>query len=151
MADEILCDKMDEEEIRKKISDGWIRARAFVEVMAVNREVTERALKKHIEKIEDQDGIEIYKEEMDEPEKVENISNRVPEAYSQIAEIEFMINSVKNLVKFSFLYGPSSVEVLEPKNVKLGVGELQDISNTVAALVHQYASQGAGGIVTSPD
>lgn len=142
---------MEEAEIEDKIADGWIRARAFIEVMAVDEDTTSSALEKHIEKIKSQDGIEVYQEDLDEPEEVENPPEKVPQAFSQIAEIEFLISSVKNLITFTFLYGPSSVEVLEPEDIDLSMSELQDIANTTSALVHQYASQGAGGIVTSPD
>jgi hypothetical protein len=142
---------MDEEEMMKKISNGWIKASAFIEVMAVNEKTTESALKNHVEKIKAEDGIEVYKEDFDEPEKVENPPKKVDKAYSQIVEIEFLISSVKNLITFTFMYGPSSVEVIEPEEVELKMGELQDIANTIAALVHQYASQGAGGILTSPE
>lgn len=146
-----MRDKMDEAEIDGKIADGWIRARAFIEVMAVDKDTTESALEKHIDKIRSQDGIEIYKEEVDEAEEVENPPQKVPKAYSKISEIEFLVSSVENLIKFTFLYGPSSLEVLEPEKMELKMGELQDITNTISALVHQYASQGAGGIVTSPE
>lgn len=142
---------MEEEEIREKIANGWIKARAFIEVMAVDEDTTTSALSKHLEKIKSQDRIKIYEEELEDVEEVEEPPQQVSQAYTQIAEIEFVVSSVKNLISFTFLYGPSSVEVLEPEEVELKMGELQDLANTTAALVHQYASQGAGGIVTSPE
>lgn len=142
---------MVEGQIRDKIADGWIQARAFIEVMAVDEGTTEKSLKKHIDKIEKQDGIEIYKKDYDSVDEVDEPPGNVPQAYSQIAEIEFLVSSVKNLITFTFMYGPSSVEVLKPESVDLKMGELQDMANTIAALIHQYASQGAGGIITSPD
>lgn len=142
---------MEEHEIREKIADGWIRASAFIEVMAVDEDTTTSALKNHLDKIKSQEGIKIFKEDLDEPEEVEDPPQQVSQAYSQIAEIEFIVSSVKNLITFTFLYGPSSVEVLEPEEVELKISELQDMANTTAALVHQYASQGAGGIITSPE
>ncbi len=143
---------MHEEEAKDKVNDGWIRSRAFIEVMAIREEAAEKALRKHVEKIEEQNGIEVYKKEFDEPEEVENPpTDKASKAYSQIVEIEFVVSSVKNLITFSMLYGPSSIEVIEPDEVHIKVDELQDMANSVAALIHQYASQGAGGIVTSPD
>ncbi len=141
---------MEREEALDKVEDGWIRARAFIEVMAIKEDVAKRALEKHIDKIEKQDGIEVYSKEFDEPEEVESPPTRkARKAYSQIAEIEFVVPSVRNLIKFSMLFGPSSVEVIEPDSKVIKVDELQDMANGVAALIHQYASQGAGGIVTS--
>lgn len=142
---------MDEDEIMEKMADGWIKVRAFIEVMASNEETADRALRGHIDKIKSQEGIKIYNEDYEDPEEVENPPGNIKQAFSEIAEIEFIVPSVKNLIKFTFLYGPSSVEVIEPEKTELKMGELQDIANTIAALVHQYASQGAGGIVTTPD
>lgn len=143
---------MHEEEVREKVDQGWIRARAFIEAMAVKEDTARKALEGHVEKIEKQDGIDIYKKEFDEPEVVDNPpTNKVEKAYSQIYELEFIVSSVKNLVTFSMIYGPSSVEVIEPDKKEVKVDEMQDIANSVAALIHQYASQGAGGIVTSPE
>jgi len=143
---------MKKEEALEKVDQGWIRARAFVEVMAVKEESATKALENHIGKIEGEEGIEIYQKEFEETEVVENPpTDKVRKAYSQIAEIEFVVSSVKNLMTFSMLYGPSSVEVIDPDSVNVGVDELQDMANSIAALIHQYASKGAGGIVTSPD
>ncbi|MFP4116568.1 MAG: hypothetical protein ACLFQ8_00630 [Candidatus Aenigmatarchaeota archaeon] len=143
---------MHEEETREKVEKGWLRVRAFVEVMAIKEDAATKALEKHVEKIEDQDGIEVYKKEFDEPELVDNPpTKKANKAYSQIVEIEFVVSSVKNLMTFSMIYGPSSVEIIEPNSVEIKVDELQDMANSAAALIHQYASQGAGGIVTSPD
>ncbi len=143
---------MHEEEAAEKVEKGWIRARAFIEVMAIKEEAAEKALKNHVNKIGKEEGIEIYKKDFDEPEFVENPpTQKASEAYSQIVEIEFVVSSVKNLMTFSMLYGPSSVEVIEPDSLEIKVDELQDMANSAAALIHQYASQGAGGMVTSPD
>ncbi len=143
---------MEKEEAQEKVDKGWIKVRAFIEVMAIKEEAATMALEKHVEKIGKQDGIEIYKKEFDEPEVVENPpTKKANKAYSQIAEIEFVVSSVKNLMTFSMLYGPSSVEVMEPDSLKIKGGELQDMANSISALMHQYASQGAGGIVASPD
>ncbi len=143
---------MEREEADEKVDKGWIRASAFIEVMAIKEESARMALEKHVEKIEKQKGIEVYKKEYEEPEVVDNPpTKKAKKAYSQIVEIEFVVSSVKNLMTFSMLYGPSSVEVIEPDSVNIKIDELQDMANSISALIHQYASQGAGGIVTSPE
>lgn len=143
---------MEKEEALEKVENGWIRASAFIEVMAIKEEAAKKALEKHVGKIEDQEGIKVYSKDFDDPEVVENPpTDKASKAYSQIVEIEFVVASVKNLMTFSMLYGPSSVEVIEPDSLEIKVDELQDMANSIAALIHQYASKGAGGIVTSPE
>jgi len=48
------------------------------------------------------------------------------------------------------LYGPSAIEVLSPPNKQVSAGEIQNIVNTLAGLLHQFAAAGAGGIVITP-
>jgi hypothetical protein len=141
---------IDEEQIKKKIEEGWIRVWAAIEVMAVNKDVTKKALKKHLEKLKKEKGIHIFKEKFDKIEKVEHPPRNIKEAYSQVVEIEFIIDGIRNLVHFVFLYGPSAVEILEPSTIKSKIGEVQDMLNTIATIIHQYAARGVGGIVVSP-
>ena len=44
-------------------------------------------------------------------------------------------------------YGPSSIELLEPRILDLPISEAQGILNSLSRLVHQFAASGAGGLV----
>ena len=46
-------------------------------------------------------------------------------------------------------YGPSAIEILEPKNIKLELGEAQNVLAEIANLVHRFAQAGIGGVVIS--
>ncbi|RLJ02114.1 MAG: hypothetical protein DRP11_03420 [Candidatus Aenigmatarchaeota archaeon] len=141
---------MNESEIKEKIEKGWIRVLAVIEVAAVKKEVAEAALKNHIEKLKKEKGVILYREDYDEVVEVESPRKNIPKAYSQIVEIEFLIKNIPDLFRFVFLYGPSSIEILEPDKLKIDSSVLTDTLNTVAMFVHQYAAQGVGGIVLSP-
>jgi hypothetical protein len=138
---------MEESEIRKKIADGWIRCWAAIEVLAVSKNVTKTALKKHVAKIMQERGIHIYKERWDRAVRVKNPPKGIPEAWSQVVELEFIIQNLNLLVSFVILYGPSALEILEPNDIRISIGEAQDMLNRLASLVHQYAAKGIGGIV----
>lgn len=139
-----------DEKIKKKLKDGWMRCIVNIEVMGATKDVTRDALKKHIEKMRHESKIEIIREDYGEVDKVENPPKNFKEAFSQVVEVEFVIDRIRNLVNFVFVYGPSSVEVIEPEVIKTDAGEIQEMSNIIASMMHQYASQGMGGIVFTP-
>lgn len=145
-----MVEELEEGEIEDFLSKGWIKAWCAVEVMAVSKRLVEESLKKHIGKLKKEEGIKVYGENYDSIEEVEEPPKNVDQAYSQVVELEFMASSLSSLVNLMFLYGPSAVEILEPEEIKLKMGEAQDMLNTIAGVMHQYASQGVGGIVLSP-
>jgi len=51
------------------------------------------------------------------------------------------------LLSITIFFAPSAVEVLEPESLKITATTIQTIMNTVADLLHRFASQGVGGIV----
>lgn len=128
---------------------GKIRVWVAIEAMAVTREVTESALKSHVKRLASEHNIDIVREEYQETIKVDNPPAGAKEAYSQVVELEFYIDSLRNLVNFVVIYGPSALEILEPKKLEVPASEAQDLLNSIAALLHRYASMGAGGVVIS--
>ena len=75
----------------------------------------------------------------------------VEEAYSQVAKVRFFSRDLLTLLNIVMVYGPSSVEILGPDKAEIKISEVQQLSNTVAGLVHQFAAAGVGGIVITPD
>ena len=48
-------------------------------------------------------------------------------------------------------YGPSSVEIIEPKMVNLKLGEAQGILNSIGDMLHKFVAAGVGGVVIKPE
>lgn len=135
--------------LQEKLSKGWVHARMFFEVMAVTEELTEQSLKDHIAKVKKMNNVFVASEVYGEMEKVEHPPRKIKEAWSQIAEVEVAVSSLENLLYAVVFFGPSSVEIIAPKKFTVDFGEAQAMMNTVAELMHKYASSGAGGIVIS--
>lgn len=133
--------------LSEKLEKGWIHAKMFFEVMAVNEDVVKKHLKEHIEKIRKMENLKIVSEKFSEIEEVEDPPEKFKEAYSQIADIEIVVSSLENLIYTVIFFGPSSIEILEPKEMKVGFDSAQAMANAVAELMHKYAAAGAGGIV----
>ena len=142
---------MDKLEIKKKIKKGWIKSWFAIEVMAKNKDVTEKALSNHIEKLENAKDTIVLEKDFGDTKKAENPPKGHDQAFSQICELTVLNKNLYTLLNIIMLFGPSSIEILEPKEMKMKIDELQNIANQVAGLMHQFASAGLGGMVISPD
>lgn len=140
---------MDEKKLRELLGRGWVHARMFFEVMGGSEEVAKTALRKHLDTVKKMENMKIVSEKIGEAEKVENPPRQLKEAFSQIAEVDVAVSSFENLLYSIIFFGPSSTEIVEPKEFKIGVTSAQSMLNAVAEIMHRYAAGGAGGIVIS--
>jgi len=139
-----------EEKIKQKEKEKWIRCWFAIEAMAVRKDVVETALDQHIEKLERIPSVFVYKKEFKEAKKVDNPPKDVEEAYSQVVELELFVKDLFSLINVIIVYGPSSIEILGPEKIDVGVEELQNLANLVAGLMHKFAAAGLGGMAISP-
>jgi hypothetical protein len=135
------------ERVEKRIKDGWIKSTMMIEVLAVTEKAARNSLKKHVEKMEKEDKVMIYRKDFKKVDKVEEPLPNIPEAYSTVVELELLTQNYDKLVYMIMSYAPSSVEILEPKNIKLDMGEAQGILNSIAELIHKFAAAGIGGVI----
>lgn len=136
--------------VLEKSSKGWIKAWFAIELMAVSQEITEKSLKEHIDHIESLKDAFVFEKDFKPVEKLENPPKGVAEAHSQVVELKLFIKDLPTLINIVMAFGPSAVEILEPKEMKIRIEEIQSISNMVASMMHQFASAGVGGIVFTP-
>jgi len=136
-----------QEQVEKRLKEGWIKASMFIEVMAIREDVARTALKKHIDSLEKEDKCLVYKKDYGEIKKIENPRPNIPEAYSYIVEVEVLVQNLDKLVFIVMSYGPTSIEILEPKELRVKMGEAQGILNSISNVIHQFAAMGVGGIV----
>jgi len=116
--------------------------------MASEKDLAERTLKDHVNKLKKEKFTIIVNERYENVREVEKPREDVEKGYSQIMEIEILTKDVETLLFDVIFFAPSSVEILEPKEIKLGLNSLQSIMNSVADVLHTLASVG-GGIVIS--
>jgi hypothetical protein len=131
----------------EKVSAGWIRIDAYFEVLAITKEAAESALEAMFKKIEEENNILVYSKDVQEAKKVEKPMKGIDAAWSMIMEIKCVVKNFETAVQFVIKYGPSSIEILEPKNINLKIDSAQVILNSVSAMMHQFAAAGVGGIV----
>lgn len=135
------------EDVQERISEGWINVWFAFEVMAVTKEATENALKNHVERLGKVKNVKVYEVTYHDVTKVETPPKNVKEAWSQIVEVKLIVKSLFDLINVIILYAPSAIEILEPKELKVKIDEVQNIANVIAGLIHQFAAAGVGGVV----
>lgn len=141
---------MDKEEINKKIKDGWLRVWFAIEALGVNKDVVSESLKNHVAKLSRVQDVVVYRTDFKDLTEVKSPFKNFDKAFSQVVELEFLVKNLYLLINVVIMYGPSAVEIFEPKEIKIKIDEMQNISNLIAGLLHQFASAGVGGIVITP-
>lgn len=142
---------MSKEMLAEHLDKGWIHARMFFEVLAASDEVARDSLKKHLSSVKKMENIKIVEEKYEDVVEVEDAPKQFKgkKAYSQVCEVDVVVSSVENLVYSVIFFGPSSIEIISPREMKMKFEEVQSMANAVAEIMHRYASAGAGGIIIS--
>jgi len=106
-----------------------IQTRLILEIAGFPKEHVEQVLKKIVEKIKAEKKVLRYK--IYEAEQREKI-------YSTFTEIEIEFKDMTDLSVFCFDYMPSSIEILEPTELKLVAKDYENMFNDILAKLHNY-------------
>ncbi len=135
-----------QETAKKRLKEGWIKAWAAIEVLAVTKDAAETSLKKHMEQMKKEGDALVYKEDFKKAEEVPHPFDRNKSAYSMVVEVEFAARKFETLVYLILNYAPSSVEILEPSEIRIKMGEAQGILNSLSELVHNLIASRQGAV-----
>ena len=138
---------MEEEQVKKKIKDGWIKSWMMIEVLAVNKKAAEESLKGHLDKMKKENKTLVIKEDYKGAQEVDKPMPDIEKGFSQVVEIELLTENYEKLMFLTMNYGPSALEILEPDNIKMDLGEAQGILNSISEMIHRFAAAGVGGVV----
>lgn len=142
-------DKETQKTVDKRMKEGWIKAALTVEAMAVDEKTAESALKKHVEKMANEKDMLIYSKEFGSIQEVKKPLPNIEKGFSQIVDMEIIAENFDKLVYIVMNYGPSAIEILEPREIKMDMGEAQGVLNTIATIIHRFAAMGAGGLLVT--
>ncbi len=130
-----------------ELKKGQIMVWALFEILATDKTLAEKSLKDHIKSLKDEKTVSFTKETFEEVQEIDKPHPKVEKGYSQICEIEFVVNGFSSLINITLNYGPTMIEILEPKKIEINLGELQDGVNSVAGMMHKFLESGLGGLV----
>jgi hypothetical protein len=129
----------------KKVKEGWIRSSMMIEAMAINKDAAKSALEKHVKAMEDVKTSYIYKKDFKEGRVVEKPFLNVDKAYSFVVELELVSKDFESLLVMVMNFAPTSVEIIEPKEIRMDMGQAQGVLVLTADMVHRFATLAAAG------
>ena len=138
------------EKIKKLEKGKWFNVWFAIEALAVNKEVVEKSLEEHLEKLEKAKDTFVYDKKFLEAKRVEKPIQGVEEGYSEVVEVKLFTKDMLSLISLVLTYGPSSVEILGPSRKDIRVDEVQNIANLISSIMHRFAASGVGGMIIAP-
>ena len=140
----LVSSKIDPDQKVKK--EGWIRSTMMIEALAINKDAVKGALEKHVDAMSKVKASHIYKKDFGEIREVNNPLPNIEKAFSGIVELELVTKNFESLLFLVMNFAPTSVEIIEPKNLKLDLGEAQSILVAVAEMLHRFAAMNIGAV-----
>lgn len=122
---------MEPKEIKEKVYDGHIHFSAIIEMVGKPKEHVEKTLKDYMKTINEQKDLELINEDFSEGKPVEG------EMFSTFVEVELLAKGVDKIFNFCFDYMPSSIEVIDPENLKYRSSDFTDFLNDLQSRLHE--------------
>jgi hypothetical protein len=117
---------------KERIEKGHLLARVIIEMLGAPKEHIEDTMKKYIESLKDREGVEVNKTYIAETELRED-----KKLYSNYADLEIWFDGIDTLLGFCFDALPSSVEIIEPAELKFKANKLNNLINDLQAKLHK--------------
>ena len=106
-----------------------ILARVIIEIAGKPKEHVEKTLKLVVDKIKENKELSVKGVEFEEPKEISGL-------FGAFAEIEAEFDDLSVLLGICFDYMPSSVEIIEPAELKFNSGDFTDFINDLQARLH---------------
>ena len=122
-----------------------ILARAIVEVVGKPKEHVEKTIKTVIDTASEIKGLKIEDKKVEPVKSIKDeklgkteqkIQEKTGELFSTFAEIEFRADNLDVVGSFCFDFLPSSLEILEPEEIKVDLQDISKIMNDVLSRIH---------------
>lgn len=119
------------------------------EALSTDEKGLKESLDDHIEKLRSEDAVEVKSVEIDEIAEVDDPHPQLEHGFSQVAEVRVDVDSFTEAINLTINYGPTYIQIEGPENFDLSMKDAQGALQKVATTMHQYAQQGAGGVLIS--
>lgn len=118
--------KPEHKEIMEK---GGLLVKVILEVLGAPKEHVEKTLKSVIEKIKEDQSLTVIKGKVFKAKPKEQF-------FTMFSEMEMLFNGFADLASFCLDYLPSSLEIIEPHELKASAGDMTAIMNDLLANLH---------------
>ena len=128
---------MEEEiNIREKIKEGGVRAIIIIEVLGKPSEHVREALKKVLKVIEEDKHVHVINKKRFKPKKVRGTKD----LFTAFMELEILAKNFLKLFEVCYDYMPSSLEIIEPTELKMPISDANEVINDLASRLHQHGN-----------
>lgn len=127
-------------DIKQRLSEGWLRCRAVIELVGKPREHIEKTMRSYVDRIKQEKHIEVIEEQIADLKKMDTGAKEegmLKEMWATFAELDMLVKDPMTLTYFCFDFMPSSVEIVEPEQLKYSNRELTEFFNDLQARLHQ--------------
>lgn len=129
------------------LEPGAIHTWMLFEVMANDRDATEESLRDHVESLVELNHVTVKEKEYAPISEIDEPMPDVDTGYSQVCELELVVDNFAALMDIVVNYAPSSVEILGPEQLEMDLPTLQDGCYTVIELMQKFMRAGVGGAI----
>ncbi len=106
--------------------------RAVIEVLGKPKEHVDKSLKGFVEKLKNDESYQVISEDYADIKKQEE-----QELWAAFTELEVKAGKIEDLIRFCFDYMPSTIEIIEPKELKYSDMEASHFFNDLQGKLHQ--------------
>ncbi|MCG2719057.1 MAG: hypothetical protein L6408_09540 [Nanoarchaeota archaeon] len=113
-----------------------IQAKIVIEILGTPKGHVEETMKQIIEKLKNEKGLELLREttyeskQLEEPQELKNM-------WSTFSDMEIEVEEFNKLVGICFDYMPSSIEILDPFDLKMETADISEMLNDLMAKLHK--------------
>ncbi|MFB6115959.1 MAG: hypothetical protein ABEK10_00465 [Candidatus Nanosalina sp.] len=119
------------------------------EALSPREEDVKESLEDHVEKLREENDLEVTEVNMEEVEKMDDPHPDLEEGFSQVVEVRAEALTYTRAIKTVINYGPTYVQIEGPDSFEMDLPDMQESLQEVANTVHQYAQMGVGGVLVS--
>lgn len=115
-----------------------IKIKTIIEIIGTPKEHVEETIQKVLNLMKESKKFILENHELAEPQQIKSGMEKLPNVWSTFGEFEIQFSNLDSITDFCFEFMPSSIEIMEPENIKLNSKELEGSLNDVIAKLHQY-------------
>lgn len=118
------------------------------EAVGPKKKGVETSLDEHVNLLKDEEeGAEVLEIQRDEATEMEDPHPDLETGYSQVVEIDVEFDDFQKAIESVINYGPTYVQFKGPDDYEMSLTESQNVLQSVANTMHQYAKMGTGGVL----
>ena len=72
--------------------------------------------------------------------EIDDVVGSAEEGFSSTAEVKVLAENFAVMLSLAMRYGPVAVEIMEPREIKMGIQEMQDVLLSASAISKEYAA-----------